>query len=176
MCDSKFSLIEDGAVQPLAPISSREVIACNSHRENFVPVDAFEDLKLFWKQKQKRRLGRFAEGFAKNLDCKNNFSSVFTHSRRTSHEVAETQNSVSAADLEVRHKCFRVISGSFNSFLQCFLCSKESALLCSINKQRTNQPLSQDEAAQCPTCHKMLMSIIITIPLALSNSRSYQAT
>jgi len=94
-----------------------------------------------------RQTRKFRLRVCKKLGCKNNFRSVFTHSRRTFHEVAETQNSVSAADLEVRHQCFRVISWSFNSFLQCFLCSKESALSRSINKGRTN-PSSQDEAAQ----------------------------
>jgi hypothetical protein len=47
-------------------------------------------LKKFWKQKGKGILGRFAAGSAKNLDCKNNVRSVFTHLQSTSHEVAET--------------------------------------------------------------------------------------
>jgi hypothetical protein len=98
--------------------------------------------------------------------------SVFTHLWCTSLKVAETWNLVSAADLEVRHQCFHVISGSFNSFSQCFLCSIESALSRSINKQQTNPSWRRSG----PMRHKMLMSIIITIPLALSNSSSYHAT
>jgi hypothetical protein len=67
MCDSKFSLIEDGAVHPLAPISSREVIACNSHRENFVPVDAFEDLRACLSCFRNRNKKGDSEGLLRGL-------------------------------------------------------------------------------------------------------------
>ena len=120
-----------------------------------------------------RQTQKFRLRVCKKLGCKNNFRSVFTHSRHTSHKVAETRNSVSAADLEVRH---------FASFLGVSIFLNASSArknrLYRVGSTTVEPTPHQDEAAQrvtkcqCPSSSQFLSGFPTAVHIMQHNSIS----